>query len=417
MTIVRSHRRRRSTQDGAIAVAFIILVILLLGFVGLAMDVGRLYVSKAELQNAADACALAAAGALTGTNPNQLTAAEDYGIATGTRNLVGMQAVAATIARDDITFSATLGGSYGTSATVGGNALSMRYVRCTLREMGIRTMLLQVINAIPGESVVPSTVAASAVASLEPSISNCALPLAICKKPGSSSPYFGYSVGEWLIGRFEAGSSVVGKFKWIEFPGFERTPDLRDLILKGGQCDISGTHEVQPHTGAITSLVEAWNWRFGVKKGSDPPAGGFPPDLTGYAYTSTNWPSKANAYGDFAAKQFPAPPSLHIPWNGIPSLGGAWSASAPAVHAAGQKDRRLVVGPVVDCGPWDAGGHATQAILGWACYLLLNPVSNPNMDMQLEYRGSADDLKSGCVTSGSPGGPDAGGPKVPALVQ
>ena len=37
-------------QNGAVAVAFIALAVLLLGFVAFAMEVGRLYVSKAELQ-------------------------------------------------------------------------------------------------------------------------------------------------------------------------------------------------------------------------------------------------------------------------------------------------------------------------------------------------------------------------------
>lgn len=72
--------RGRQKEDGAVAASFIILAVLLLGMVGFAMDVGRLYVSKAELQNAADACALAASAALTGTNANQLVIAENYGM-------------------------------------------------------------------------------------------------------------------------------------------------------------------------------------------------------------------------------------------------------------------------------------------------------------------------------------------------
>ena len=56
-------------------------------------------------------------------------------------------------------------------------------------------------------------------------------------------------------------------------------------------------------------------------------------------------------------------------------------------------------------------------MLGWACYLMLNPVFSPGDTMYLEYRGLAGSPSSGCVTSGAPGGPTAGGPKVPALVQ
>ncbi|WP_346284581.1 pilus assembly protein TadG-related protein [Zoogloea sp.] len=399
-------------QRGAVSIVFILSVVMLLGFVGLAMDIARLYVSKTELQSAADSCALAASAALTGANANQLTVAESYGITAGVRNRVGMQAVAVTIQADrDVTFSDALNGTYLTKGAAAGVALNMRYARCAVSEANIRTLLLQVIDALPGADLTPTTIRASAVATLEPSISNCALPLAVCKKAGSAAPNFGYVRGEWLTGRFDPPSNVTGKFKWVEFPGYSTTPALETLIGQGGQCNLSGSNTLTPRTGAINSLVDVWNWRFGVKKASGAPAGAFPPDLTGFAYTATNWPTQASAFNDFSIKR-----AANTPWNGLPSLGGSWSASTSAVHAGGG-DRRLVVGPVVDCSSWVSGGTSPQAILGWACYLMLNPVSNPNDNMGLEYRGPASDIASGCVTSGAPGGPGAGGPKVPALVQ
>jgi hypothetical protein len=48
-------------QSGAAAVLFILLAALLLGLVGLSVDVGHISVVRTELQNAADACALAGA--------------------------------------------------------------------------------------------------------------------------------------------------------------------------------------------------------------------------------------------------------------------------------------------------------------------------------------------------------------------
>ncbi|HRQ05297.1 MAG TPA: pilus assembly protein TadG-related protein, partial [Nitrosomonas halophila] len=55
----------------------------LIGFMGLALDLGKLFVAKSELQNSADACALAAARELTGANEKQLELAKAAGIATG----------------------------------------------------------------------------------------------------------------------------------------------------------------------------------------------------------------------------------------------------------------------------------------------------------------------------------------------
>jgi hypothetical protein len=59
------NRRRR--QRGAMLIAFSILLIVVLGFIGLALDVGQVIGRKTELQNLADNAALAAAPELVGT--------------------------------------------------------------------------------------------------------------------------------------------------------------------------------------------------------------------------------------------------------------------------------------------------------------------------------------------------------------
>ena len=59
-------QRDPSRQNGAILVMTILFLILLLGFAALALDLGRLYVLRTEMQNAADSAALAAAVELDG---------------------------------------------------------------------------------------------------------------------------------------------------------------------------------------------------------------------------------------------------------------------------------------------------------------------------------------------------------------
>ena len=53
--------RPRRKQDGAVIVTVALALLLLLGFMGLALDFGHLFVVRTELQTAMDACALAAA--------------------------------------------------------------------------------------------------------------------------------------------------------------------------------------------------------------------------------------------------------------------------------------------------------------------------------------------------------------------
>lgn len=425
-------RSARSTQRGAYMAAFAVSAVLLLSIMGLAIDAGRLYVSKTELQNAADSCALAAAAALTGANADQLTQAENWGIAAGRQNRVGLQDGAASIDADQsVTFSNALSGTFRTKAAVGGaDVLSMRFARCTVREAGIAPILVRVANLLQGQSIGEATVAATAVATLAPSISNCALPLAMCKEEVID---LNRQPGDWLCGKFEPGNqanqtkcppstNLTGAYKWVKFPGFTQVKDLRELIGGVGQCNLNGTSTVQGHNGQISTLIDPWNSRFGLYKGT-PDLAGSPPDLTGHTYSAdpaspAHWVDSAsgtsrNAFPDFQARR-----AANAVGN-VPAKGAyGWISSDQHRTAGG--DRRMAVTPIVDCTALGATSGSIP-IIDWACVLMLNPVFNPNDEMYLEYRGRASDLAqfaaAGCVSSGLPGGPAAGGPRVPALVQ
>lgn len=57
----------RNRQKGAVAIMVGLAIFILIGFLGLVVDLGQLYVAKTELQNAADAAALGGAKELNGT--------------------------------------------------------------------------------------------------------------------------------------------------------------------------------------------------------------------------------------------------------------------------------------------------------------------------------------------------------------
>jgi hypothetical protein len=57
----------KSRQQGAVAIIVAICLVVLIGMLGLVLDLGHLYVAKTELQNAADASALSGAKELDGT--------------------------------------------------------------------------------------------------------------------------------------------------------------------------------------------------------------------------------------------------------------------------------------------------------------------------------------------------------------
>jgi len=67
MQVRRRKAWRRKSEDGAIAIITAVTLILIIGMLGLALDLSRSYNRKMELQSVADAAALAAANALDGT--------------------------------------------------------------------------------------------------------------------------------------------------------------------------------------------------------------------------------------------------------------------------------------------------------------------------------------------------------------
>lgn len=76
-------------QHGGVAILFALVLPVLLGFAALAVDLARLHLTKAELQNAADAAALAGARSLSdaGGLPYNWTAAEASALSVARRNI------------------------------------------------------------------------------------------------------------------------------------------------------------------------------------------------------------------------------------------------------------------------------------------------------------------------------------------
>jgi len=83
-------------QRGAVAILFVLCLAVLLGFAALALDLARLNLTKIELQNAADAAALAGARSLSDTQPppGSLDHPYNWSAATATALVVAQRNVA-----------------------------------------------------------------------------------------------------------------------------------------------------------------------------------------------------------------------------------------------------------------------------------------------------------------------------------
>jgi len=416
----------KTRQGGAVAVVVGVSMVVLVGFLGLAVDLGHLYVAKAELQNAADSCALSAARELSTLDSSALGRATNAGIVAGGgcpaglnpcppdafRNKTDLQAATVDVQPADVTFSATYGGSYNRTDPLPANT---KYARCSPHETNPKSYIMWFMQVLGIQS---ATVGAEAIAKLAPSQSACAIPLGVCSKTQTSAPW-GLELGIWYDGRFGAGGGSTGSYNWIDFtPPGGGASELAALLAGEGQCEVPTSTNVG-QTGVIQSLANAWNTRFGLYKGSyDSTANRM--DKTGFAYTPTSWPVPAhdinsdgkpdNAYSDFQANHANAVPYQGNAASGLTLNGYQTSSAADYQNGA---ERRVVTAPIVHCAEW--AGSQTIIIRDWACMLLLAPIEDPD-GVVMEFLGIAGAPGSPCATLGLPGG-GIGGPQVPTLVK
>lgn len=398
-------RRAGNRDNGGVLVAFAVLLMLLMGFMGVALDFGHLYIIRTELQTAMDACALAGAQELNG-QPDALTRATNAGIAAGNVNRVDMQLASwngnGGVTAADISFRDKDHAATTVSA-------SARYVRCAHTQPATQTPLLLMFGQALGSTAYAGTmdVAAAAEATTAPAQSTCPMPLALKPKAGAVAPDYGFVKGDWVTLLSKTGATN-GQIGWANLDGSSNASETNAELA--GHCgtrvgDTLGTPGVQQ------SVADIWNTRLGIYKNGDGPSAN-PPDFTGYVYTTTSWSTGRAAYNDFVSKRqsFAACAATvsDCEKNNNVKL-NAKSLATPGAGGEMQRygtNRRLVAVPVV---------NGASAVIDFVCMLILQPLSTPMVDVQLEYLGNASTADSPCTGSGLPGG--AAGPLVPVLVR
>lgn len=423
---VNFHRQR-----GAVIVTTALVLLFLLGFVGIALDFGHLFVVKTELQTAMDSCALAAAQELDGT-ASAITRGKNAGLTAGNQNRVNMQSATwsgkGQLALTEVTFRDT-----GYVTTV--SSASATYAQCQHTQPAVNIWLIKAMGAFSGNAAAfPATqdVAASAVATRASAQTSCPIPVALKPKTGGTAPNYGFQVGEWIT-VYGTRVSNSGELGWYNLDGSTSASTTSAELSEGGSCgtrvgDTLGT------PGAKTTVDSPWNYRFGIYKNNENPAVNHP-DVTGYSYTAVNWTNAApaqNAYAGAPAAGSHATAANYltksaafasfddtgidlsqgsvIVFGKANQLNSFKTLATPGVggqHAQYGYKRRLVTVPVID---------AASKVIDYACMFMLHPLSGPNDDGHLEFRGNSSNSTVPCTTNGLAGGGSAG-PLVPVLVR
>lgn len=435
---IAAARARR--QGGAVAIIFGLTVVVLIGFAGLAIDLGRFFVIKAELQNAMDACALAAASQLRpGQNDsNALIRAVAYGSVFSTddaantdgfKNKADFQNQHTKLSILKILFSPELkdsGSNYLAAASADPN--TARYAKCEYPLSGLPIYLMKVLNLMPGMNI-PSTqtVSAMAVATLGNKLCNV-IPVAICGKSDLSTdnPPYLLKEGDWItVGKKEGG----GWFDWVDFE-FQGggSPDIWAGLTNPGECEFPDAFKIITEQGVKSSAKDRWNTRFGIYANTNLyDSESAPPDQTGYSYFNhknkidqpyswINWGRDYDFINDaltpraYPHHQNPAQTtylsyfdsfSVEPPPDIFPGADPEILNSGQLV--GGRDDRRLVVVPIMT----KCDDAQERKVTDLACVLMLNPfgkVAGQNggdINGQLEYIG----LAKGSLCGGNEAGP------------
>ncbi|RQS35409.1 pilus assembly protein TadG [Burkholderia sp. Bp8992] len=410
-------RRNLHRQRGAVAIIVGLALAVMIGFVGLALDLGKLYVTRSELQNSADACALSAARDLT--SAISLSVAEADGIAAGHLNFVFFQNKSVQLSTNsNVTFSDSLTNPFLTKNSVTTPA-NIKYVQCATKLSNIAHWFIEVLNVLPGTKLASAAeVSASAIATVGGGQTACAIPVFVCRGPSDPA----YKVGDWLTS--PSGSSYgPGNFGWAALDGTTNEPTLAGE-LSGNSCNIKSPPDLGT-TGLKSASLRAWNTRFGIyTNGANGSSG--QPDFTGYAYVGPNYgpPGTAGIKGD-AYTQFVADRAAFKSYqgDGAPPTGSGIATNGTATASNYQSyggDRRVALAPEGDCSTLNGSSgkvHVTQ----WDCVLMLDPLpfsaGSGNVIAHLEYLGSSVSGNNPCATHGLPGDGSASGVQVPMLVQ
>jgi Flp pilus assembly protein TadG len=243
--------------------------VVLIGFLGLAIDLGHLYNNKGQLQNMADACALSGATALNGTAAGiQLATDRARDLNGNLDNKTEFNNQSVTLAETAVSFSDTLNGTYVDKTTAQGNAANIKFVRVVIPPQQSDIVFAKIIPGIPTSL----SFGAEAVAGQLPQtkVCNSLDPFSPTVRDPSDPINFGYTPGYFYELRLSPGASgkncgeqgipgsVTGNFQLADPNGCgPSTPCFRDAVINGsnGKCIDPGP-SLPTTTGSLGINVE-----------------------------------------------------------------------------------------------------------------------------------------------------------------
>lgn len=270
-------RDRKSERGSILAISALGMLSVLLA-VGLGVDISRFYLAKAELQNAADAAALAGASAINSL-PSGITAAVDRATnreSTSFVNNYEFNHKTVDIVPLQVTFAANLGGPYMSEALASSSAVAptIRFVKVSTQPEAIGVSFAAMVLG----NTVDLSAEAVAGASIAPNLFCNWIPLTVITTDDGMLLTPGNT---YTIRSAPAGGPSPGNYQILGVDG----PGGVDVEAGTGGgvhlCKGPGeTYEVDTKPGITAGKVrKGINSRFGDYQGSQLDPANYPPDL------------------------------------------------------------------------------------------------------------------------------------------
>ena len=439
---LKRHSRalRRKGERGNVLAYTVLSALFLFLAVGLGVDLSHLYLAKTELQNAADAAALAGASALTLPNPERITKAVDRAVDTMNLNKYNFDnktfaaVMDTTTQRGLVTFAVNLSGPYLSEEDATAAPEDIRFIR-----VSTPTVPVKMIFSVPllGSNQSLNAKATSGL-SKPGNARYCPAPLSAvqCNPTDSAciftsgfwgdcgdAPISGTSPPRPPVHTYPDGTtcdptkSFCKACTYVVRSAGASGPspgNLGILGCAGNGCDavrdalksygdackcgpVSNNDSVPTQTGVCAGPIsDGLNVRFDIYQPGGPMAysSDFPPD--------TN-----------VAEGAPSGHGSNMTWPGISytQYQAGSPFQAPAAGHVGVDSRRILVLPLTYVEDWPTGQSGNVIVRGFGAFFMRTQAIGTNGDIKLEYIG--EDVNG--IVGGDPSGGDSSNVVTPVL--
>lgn len=346
---------RRGERGSVLAVSAFGMLALLLA-TGLCIDISHFYLVRSELQNAADAAALAGASALN-SDDSGIVKAADYAVQA--MNSYEFNKKGVTIPRANVLFSKNLDGPYVSETIARGQARDIRFVKVSVPPAAVSTSFAA---PILGAS---RNVAADAQAGMSVPLNNFCdyIPVTVIDSDG----VYLVKGQTYTIRRPPGGAISPGNYQILAIDGPGASDD-RDGLGRGVRNCIGAGRYVQTKPGVSAGAVrQGINTRFGEYGGGLDPVN-YPPDEN--VREEINYQQYLDAQQARDANASPASGTFQAPSRGVPT-----------------RNRRVVLIPIIRESEFN-NGRDSVLIDRFAAFFLQTKVDGGNGgDIKAEYIG------------------------------